>query len=47
MPVHVSTVPAVKQALADWDVSVTDGLVARWQARIDDTKWVAGEVEDW
>lgn len=38
LPQHVASIPAIKEAIAAWDVSTTDTLVAQWQARQEETK---------
>ncbi len=35
---HVASLPAIKAALQEWDVGLTDQLVAKWQARQEEGK---------
>jgi len=31
--VHIASNPAIREALSQWDVSMTDKLIIRWKAR--------------
>ncbi len=52
LPLHVASAQGIKDAIAAWDVGVTDSLVAKWQARQEERRaaeaaQLAAEVGAW